>query len=234
MGAPQAVVEKRTFYQRPEVAEGYEAQRFGGRTGQHILQRELDMALSLIPRGGQVADVGSGPGILAEALQRRGDRPIACDTSLEMLRIARRRGVRAAVQADAFALPLADGACDNASSIRLLFHFQDVTPLLKELRRVVRPGGTLVCDTYTWSLRSLAPIGRQRWGAKVASLSSERFREQAAEAGWRVREERRCFLTSPFVYRLLPLPLALTLERIERRVPSRLLCRSFWKLEAQA
>ena len=232
--ASRAVLEKRSFYQRLEIAEGYEAQRFGGRTGRHILRREIDLALSLIPAGGRVADVGSGPGILAEALQRRGDRAVACDTSLEMLRIARQRSVRDTVQADAFALPLVDGAFDNASSIRLLFHFQDVVPLLTELRRVVRPGGTLVCDTYTWSTRSLVPIGRQRWGSKVATLSSRRFREQASEAGWRVREERRCFLVSPFVYRLLPIPIALTLERLERRVPSRLLCRSFWRLEAQS
>lgn len=233
MVSSNVIADKRAFYQRADVARGYEGQRFGGRAGRRILERELALALTLLPPGGRVADVGSGPGILAEALQRRGDRALACDASLEMLRLARARGVLNAVQADAFSLPLAAGAFDHVASVRLLFHFRDVLPLLAELRRIVGPGGSLVCDTYTWSLRSLAPLGRERWGGKVATIGGASFRALATTAGWRVSEERRCFLLSPFVCRLLPLRLTLLLERLERRVPSALLCRSFWKLVAR-
>src|SRR5205823_5865933 len=83
---------------------------------------------------------------------------LAFRASWPMLRAAARRGVGQVVQADAFALPLAPGACDAVVSLRLLFHFADPAPLLRELRRITRPGGRLVCDTSTWSPRSALPL----------------------------------------------------------------------------
>lgn len=138
----------------------------------------------------------------------------------------------ALVQADAFSLPLAPGACDAVTSLRVLFHFDDVRPLLKEMRRATRPGGRLVCDTSAWSPRSLLPLGRGRWGERVATISRQRFRAIAQAAGWKVVEERPCFLISPYMYRRLPLPLVRRLERLERHLPEPLLCRVFWGLEA--
>jgi len=225
-------VEKRSFYRRVDVADTYDAQRFGGDSGARVNARELALACDLLPAGGVVADVGCGTGRLTKALRGRGDRVIPCDASLAMLRVAGRGGAGPAVQADAFALPLSDGACDGIATVRFLFHFADPAPLLRELRRVTSAGGTLVCDTYSWSPRSLLAVGRQRWGARVATVGRDEFRSLARAAGWDLRVARPCFLISPYVYRRLPLPVVGVLERLERRVPRFLLCRTFWALEA--
>jgi len=116
--------------------------------------------------------------------------------------------------------------------MRVLFHFADVRPLLRELRRIAKPGGVLVCDTSAWSPRGLIPLGRERWGERVSPLSARRFRSLAQECGWQVREERRAFLISPYMYRRLPLPAALALEGLEPRLPAPLRCRLFWSLTA--
>ena len=136
------------------------------------------------------------------------------------------------IQADAFALPLQTASLDAATCLRVLFHFDDVRPLLRELRRVTRPGGTLVCDTSTWSPRGMLPLDRERWGERVATLSGRRFQELASRSGWRVCAEKPCYLISPYMYRRLPLALARALERLERRLPRQLLCREFWALQA--
>jgi SAM-dependent methyltransferase len=223
---------KRSFYRRPDVAASYDEQRFGGPSGARVNARELRLAASLLPRVDVAADVACGTGRLLPTLRARAPRVVGLDASAAMLAQARHRGPADLVQADAFRLPLVDGAIGAAAALRLLFHFDDPAPLLRELRRVSRPGGTLVCDTCNWSPRGLVPLGRGRWGDRVATIDPRRFREVAGAAGWRVRAERPCFLLTPYLYRRLPVDVVRVLERLESVLPTRLLSRTFWALEA--
>jgi len=223
---------KRSFYRRPDVAARYDEQRFGGRSGARVNARELRLVASLLPRVDVAADVACGTGRLLSTLRARAARVVGLDASAAMLVQARRRGPADLVQADAFRLPLVDGAVGASTALRLLFHFDDPAPLLRELRRVSRAGGTLVCDTCSWSPRGLVPLGRGRWGERVATIDPGRFRAVAEAAGWRIRAERPCFLLTPYLYRRLPVDAVRALERLERVLPARLLSRTFWALEA--
>jgi ubiquinone/menaquinone biosynthesis C-methylase UbiE len=100
--------------------------------------------------GDVVADVGCGEGAFAAALAERGARPIAVDVADEPLRRLRARfpqltDVRRARAGEP--LPLADGEASAAWAGEVLEHVVDVGALTTELRRVVRPGGTLVLTT---------------------------------------------------------------------------------------
>ena len=68
--------------------------------------------------------------------------------------------------------------------------------------------------------------------APVVRPEPKRVRALAQASGWRATEQRSCFIISPYMYRLLPLAMARVLERLEHHLPRRLLCRSFWRLEA--
>jgi hypothetical protein len=54
----------------------------------------------------------------------------------------------------------------------------------------------------------------------------------ARSVGLRVTERRACFLFSPYLYRLAPLPLERAFESLERHVPDSWLCRVFWRMTA--
>ncbi|MHB8449426.1 MAG: class I SAM-dependent methyltransferase [Mycobacteriales bacterium] len=106
--------------------------------------------------GAQVLDVGCGNGTYLSVLAARQVRAVGVDLSLGMLRVA---GHAAVVNADAVALPFADGAFDAVLAPHMLYHVADRSAAVHELRRVLTPGGSLVAVTngaaHTATLRSL-------------------------------------------------------------------------------
>lgn len=99
----------------------------------------------LPPDGGHVLDVATGTGLVAEALLARGFRVTGLDQSPEMLARARDRfaGRIELVEASAEALPFADASFDHLTFTYLLRYVDDPAATLRELARVVRPGGTV-------------------------------------------------------------------------------------------
>jgi demethylmenaquinone methyltransferase/2-methoxy-6-polyprenyl-1,4-benzoquinol methylase len=94
----------------------------------------------------RVLDVATGTGAVARELVRaHGCRVVGVDQSAEMLAEAQRRtnGGIQLVEASADALPFADGEFDALTFTYLLRYVADPAATLRELARVVRPGGTI-------------------------------------------------------------------------------------------
>ncbi len=95
-----------------------------------------------------VADVCCGSGVSLAGLRRPGRTLLGFDASHSMLALAaerfgRRVGGPVLVRADGFRLPLADGTLD---ALTIAFGLRNLRPraeALRELARVLRPGGTL-------------------------------------------------------------------------------------------
>jgi demethylmenaquinone methyltransferase/2-methoxy-6-polyprenyl-1,4-benzoquinol methylase len=101
--------------------------------------------VSRIPVEGHVLDVATGTGLVAERLVRRGQQVTGVDQSEGMLREARRRLGSAVelVEAGADTLPFPDATFDHLTVTYLLRYVDDPARTLRELTRVVRPGGTI-------------------------------------------------------------------------------------------
>jgi SAM-dependent methyltransferase len=104
------------------------------------------------PRGDERAlDVGTGAGALALALAPLVREVVGVDRVPELLAHARERaaafGNVELVEADATALPFADGSFDLVATIRTLHHVPRPELVIAELARVTRQGGrVLVID----------------------------------------------------------------------------------------
>jgi ubiquinone/menaquinone biosynthesis C-methylase UbiE len=105
--------------------------------------------------GERVLDVGCGTGVFLPAVAAvvgSGGRVVGLDHSEAFLREARARvadqgleAVVSLVSADAQRLPFDDDSFDAAHTERVLMHLEDPDGAIRELRRVVRPGGRVVC-----------------------------------------------------------------------------------------
>jgi demethylmenaquinone methyltransferase/2-methoxy-6-polyprenyl-1,4-benzoquinol methylase len=99
----------------------------------------------LPPDGGHVLDVATGTGLVAQALLQRGFRVTGLDQSAEMLAVARQRFRDRVelVEASADELPFPDASFDHLTFTYLLRYVDDPAATMRELARVVRPGGTV-------------------------------------------------------------------------------------------
>ncbi|MFT3761703.1 MAG: malonyl-ACP O-methyltransferase BioC [Pseudoxanthomonas sp.] len=129
------------------------------------LQREVEKRLleSLEYLGDHapqvVLDVGSGPAHAAAAMHKRWPRAqvVAIDLALPMLKLAKKPGGWwkpafnrdfARVNADAAALPFADASVDVLFSNLCLQWVEDLPAAFAGFRRVLKPGGMLLCSTF--------------------------------------------------------------------------------------
>src|SRR5439155_412046 len=101
--------------------------------------------LSLLPDDWVVADLGCGTGQTAVELAAHVRRVIAVDNSAAMLKAARKRAEGTTNvdlrRGDLAALPIDDGECDAALILLGLTYVADPPAVLREARRVLRPGG---------------------------------------------------------------------------------------------
>lgn len=104
-------------------------------------------------KGARILEVGPGPGYLSIALARTGDYTVTgLDISETFIAIARGKALDAGVPVDfrlgnAAAMPFDDDAFDVLVCFAAFKNFADPAGALREMRRVLRPGGTgLIVD----------------------------------------------------------------------------------------
>ncbi len=121
------------------------------------------------PRDGErYLDVATGTGLVARALRSRADvRVIGLDVTPEMLRHADRGDGIRFVLGRAERLPFPDATFDGLTSAYLLRYVDDPVATLRELARVVRPGGRVALLEFD---RPRSPLLRLGWWIYTRTL----------------------------------------------------------------
>jgi ubiquinone/menaquinone biosynthesis C-methylase UbiE len=147
--------------------------------------RRASIAAARISPGQTVADVGTGTGFLAELALEAGARVIGIDISDGMLEQVTSRFQGRAFEprrGDTAALPLADGEADAVLGNMVLHHAEDPPAAIREMARVLRPGGTLVItDADTHQHEWLRTEQHDRWLGFDRSDIGRWFRDAGLE-----------------------------------------------------
>ena len=170
---------------------------------------ELDHLLRHGLPAGRGLDVGCGDGTIVEVLRRRGAADwqlVGVDPDPREAALAAAGGQYERVHtASAAEVPEPDASFDFAFSNSVLEHIPDLPAVLREVARVLRPGGTLVATVPSATLNGcltgpgvLAPLlGRRRadylaaMDARLAHVNlwpAERWRSELAAAGLELEE----------------------------------------------
>jgi ubiquinone/menaquinone biosynthesis C-methylase UbiE len=183
MSAPEAIEHNRRAHDRvariyderhPEIFNDFEQERLGA-----ALRRAA--ALATDGRGPlRALDVGCGTGNLTRHLVALGAEVTAADLSRALLaQVAQRNresGRVTTLELNGRDLaPIPDGAFDLVATYSVLHHIPDYAALVREMARVVRPGGIVMIDhertdgswtspAYQAFLReAVTPPPRRRW-----------------------------------------------------------------------
>ncbi len=186
---------------------------------------------ALLPsRGERLLDIGAGYGRLVDEYGAFGE-VVLVDASTVHVEAARERFAGqprvTVLEADAAALPLDDASMDVAVCIRLVHHLEDPRPVLREIGRVLRPGGVLVLEVANKrNAKAVARwlLGRQSWSPFAAGPATYRpFHHDHAptdverwlrDAGLRVERRRTVSLfRARWLTRRVPATTLVGLER---------------------
>jgi len=172
--------------------------------------------------GRQFLDAGSGGGHFSAMAERRGARVVSMDMGLNLLRgVARRCSSRRSV-GSTLELPFKDGAFDVVLSTEVLEHTPDPVQGLRELARVVAPGGRLVVTTpgRLWQpvVRAASALHLRPYQGRENFLWPARARDELARAGLGI-EVYEGFNVLPLLHRVFD-PVNRVLDHLGRVVPS--------------
>jgi len=107
--------------------------------------RRVKMLSSHLKPGMTLLELGCGAGYFTKELARSGAEIVAIDVSVDLLEIAKAKcsasNVRYEIQ-DACALTYPHATFDSVVGSSILHHLE-IEPALREIRRVLRPGGTI-------------------------------------------------------------------------------------------
>ena len=112
--------------------------------------RAIQFLLPTLPPQGRVLDLGCGAGPTLLELRRRGIDCVGVDASEDMLQHARQRllehGLDPAglLQADCRKTPFPDAHFDAVLCIGVISYLPDYEPALREIQRILKPGGSLI------------------------------------------------------------------------------------------
>jgi SAM-dependent methyltransferase len=174
---------------------GWFGRRVMGRLLNQGNQRFLeDTVAALAPASGErIVDVGFGGGHALDLIRQRvvPARPAGVEISTVMVEQGQARwgdGVDLHL-ADVAAMPFQDASVDGLLSVNTIYFWPDPAAALREIRRVLRPGGRLVLGVRRKAFLLLSPV---TWfGFKLYSVRQLEQLLRAAGFAAEVREKAR-------------------------------------------
>ena len=158
----------------------------------------LARAMMQLLQTGDVLDIASGDGVLAELLAAHARRIVCVDVSVRVVEAARARLARYAnvevLQADMHDLPLPAGGFDLVLMLHALTFSAQPARAVAEAARVLRPGGRLLLTTLQrhGHARTVAPYGHLNSGFRREDLAAHARRAGlAVRSCQRISRERR-------------------------------------------
>lgn len=188
---------------RLEFNDWARAGRGAGMEKGHRPVGEQAIELMTIPAGARVLDLGCGSGWATRLIAEKASNGsvVGVDIADEMIRLARDTSssltnVEFQV-ASAEKLPFPDSEFTHAFSMESLYYYADVLGALREIRRVLYPGGLFVTVVDLYFENGPSHQWIEQLKVPVQLLSTDQYRELFQQAGFVNIRDRRLLDPTP-------------------------------------
>jgi len=164
------------YYKGEDSAGEYDRRRYGGYMGEYrtaLIRQNLGIALKNNEKEKPVIlEVAPGSGVVTRILLDKyaNTNIFGLDSSPQMLAYLKKKykkeiaaGNLKLTEGDALHIPYPDKKFDLVISLRLLIHYNKPNTYLKEMARVLKPGGLLVVDTHNFFRADLPVVIYKRY-----------------------------------------------------------------------
>lgn len=153
------------YYKGKDSGSVYNDRRYGGRAGdyrQNLIRQNIESALvasGLRSGKKKVLELAPGSGALTKILLKEFPEPslTVIDSSPRMLESLKNdlepfieKGFLKTTLGDAESLPFLNSEFDLVFSLRLFIHYREIEGFLREIKRVLKPGGLAVVDAHNF------------------------------------------------------------------------------------
>lgn len=189
---PQSYYRKSSGRRFPAIVEFLQRRTYASRA------RAVERAMG--GRKGRVIDVGCGPGWLLREFDARGWEAMGTELSIAAASFARDELKLKVESRELSELKFPDGHFDAVTLWHVLEHIPEPSALLREIGRILKPGGVLLVGAPNWgSLGSR--LSRSKWfqldvPRHVNHFTAERLKRELAAVGLEVR--RQIYLAPEF------------------------------------
>jgi SAM-dependent methyltransferase len=184
-GLPEDGIEDWLIDRVARRPSGARARRVYGAEDVHDFARSAILEALTLGTSDHLLEIGCGGGLLLRDALRTGCRATGLDHSDEMVQLARERAPGAElVLAKAQRLPFADDTFSAVAMSIVFFFLDDAVGVLRECRRVLRPGGRLALYTTAPELRG-TPAAPEPMASHSHFYTDEELGELARNAEFR-------------------------------------------------
>lgn len=218
-------------------AHRYDAERFGSETGRWVDSVQKSILSDLLGSSidGLVVDLATGSGRIGYWLNDRADAVVGVDLSMKMLQAAQQKGISSLIRADAVRLPFREESFSVCVCVNALTLIPDYREVLREIRRVLLPGGRLICNfanlfSYYLPFGLMATLRRRAFSRQVYSRWHNliNLKRVFSAEGFRMESVLGHVHIPSYLDMDALLPVAKLVDRISRRSALRYLCPSLF------
>ncbi len=217
----QLKLEKKDFYKLKDIVNKYDYRRYQRGGGKFVRRVEDEIIKSFIQytrkKNTQFLDCPSGTGRSIPIIKEFSDKLICIDTSEEMISFSKRKFNDVEFQkSSADNLNLKDDSVNIFTSIRFLFHFNELDSFFSEANRVICLNGYYIFDVFNWSPRSF--FNNKFIGGKTFNHNIYYIKKMCDKYNFEIIKSENCFFIPTYIATFLPNFFVTLVETVIKRL----------------